>query len=86
MGFVRKTLQDDFVFRIMFPRPHDVLCGIEGNPEMPERQFSYLRNKRVGGNNLSYARQLICDGNMNIGIIFEGFFAFFLCCGSRNWI
>ena len=76
MGFVRKTLQDDFVFRIMFPPPHDVLCGIEGNPEMPERQFSYLRNKRVGGNNLSYARQLICDGNMNTGIIFESFFCF----------
>ena len=35
-----------------------------GNPEMPERQFSYLRNNIVGGDYFSYARQLIYVGNM----------------------
>ena len=35
-----------------------------GNPEMPERQFFYLRNNIVGGDYFSYARQLIYAGNM----------------------
>ena len=35
-----------------------------GNPEMPERQFSYLRNNIVGGDYFSYGRQLIYAGNM----------------------
>ena len=48
----------------MFLGPHDVLCGMEGNPEMPGRQFSYLRNNIVGGDYFSYARQLIYAGNM----------------------
>ena len=34
------------------------------NPEMPERQFSYLRNNIVVGDYFSYARQLIYAGNM----------------------
>ena len=72
--------------RIMSLCPHDVLCGMEGNPEMPGRQFSYLQNNRVGGNNLSYARQLICDGNMNNEhryIILQKNLLF-LCSDSRN--
>ena len=37
------------ILSIMSLRSHDVFSGMEGNPEMPGRQFSYLRNKRVGG-------------------------------------